>query len=250
MERIAWVLSKTGRIALESVMEMYAATWIQITTGTTSRNISQVMEARYQVLNAPKETSLCLPMFEPIPAQARVPHLPKRAITGFRLKINNSSNNIVILTNWRNHVHNSRMSSWFTSLFWISWFSWSETKRNHPSFPRIIWRWQAEALCDTFLYPKSRQGKQCRREKQMANELSLLVWWLMWAELVYLLTYFQKRNFPYVSGSYMIYYVYIMYTVHTATYIQHQGIKCIPSNYHVFSCNDKSHSWPFPGPGS
>lgn len=84
-------------------------------------------------------------MFEPIPAQARVPHLPKRVITGFRLKINNSSNKIVILTNWRNHVDNSCMSSRFAWLFWkstfswISWFwiSWSETKHNHPSFPRM-----------------------------------------------------------------------------------------------------------------
>lgn len=77
-------------------------------------------------------------MFEPIPAQGRVPHLPKRVITGLRLKINNSSNKIVILMNWRNPVHNSCMSSWFAWLFWksafswISWFSWSETKCNHP----------------------------------------------------------------------------------------------------------------------
>lgn len=49
------------------------------------------MEASYQVLNAPKETQLCLPMFEPVPAQPRVPHLPERVITSFRLKISNSS---------------------------------------------------------------------------------------------------------------------------------------------------------------
>lgn len=84
----------------------------------------------------------------------------------------------------------------------------------------------------------------------MANELSLSVWWLMWAELVYLLAYLQKRNFPYVSGSYIIYYVYIKYIVHTATYTQHQGIKYVPSNYVVLSYNDKSHSWPFLQPGS
>lgn len=45
----------------------------------------------------------------------------------------------------------------------------------------------------------------------MANELSLLVWWLMWAELVYLLTYLQKRNFPYASSSYIMYMLYTQY---------------------------------------
>lgn len=65
---------------------------------------------------------------------------------------------------------------------------------------------------DAFLYPKSKQQKQSHREKQMASELSLLIWWLMWAQLVYLLTYLQKSNIPYVSSSNIVYYMYILYT--------------------------------------
>lgn len=82
-------------------------------------------------------------MFEPIPEQARVPRLPKRIIIGFRWRINNSDNKIIILTNWINHVRNSRMSSlfawpfWKSAFSWISWLSWSETKHNHPSLPRM-----------------------------------------------------------------------------------------------------------------
>lgn len=67
---------------------------------------------------------------------------------------------------------------------------------------------------DTFLYPKSKQQKQSHREKQMASELSLLISWLMWAQLVYLLTYLQKSNFPYVSSSNIVYYVYYIHSTY------------------------------------
>lgn len=108
-----------------------------------------------------------------------------------------------------------------------------------------------QKLCDIFLYSKSRQWKQCRRDKQMANELSLSVWWLMWAELVYLLTYLPKRSVPCVgSSSAMWSWGGRSYTAHSATYTQHRGIKHKPSNHLSFSYNDKSHPWPFPGPGS
>lgn len=137
------------------------------------------------------------------------------------------------------------------TLFWISWFSESETKHRHSTFPRMS---ATKELCDdgklkrlhldTFLHPKSKQQKQSHREKQMASELSLLIWWLMWAQLVYL----QKSNFPYVSSSNIVYYVYIIYAVHTSTYTQHKGIGCLPSNCGL-SHNHKGHTWPFPGPG-
>lgn len=124
MGRAARILSKTGCIALESVIETYAVTWIQITTDTTSRNIFQVMEASYRVLNAPKETQL-------VPAQARVPHLPKRVITSFRLKISNSSSKTVILENWINLVYSSCMSSWlFGSQLLLRYHDFHGQKQN------------------------------------------------------------------------------------------------------------------------
>lgn len=90
--------------------------------------------------------------------------------------------------------------------FWISWLLCPEMNPSHLLFP---WMTVTTELSENdrpsspwyTLYLKSRQQKQCWREKQMASELSLQVWWLMWAELVYLLAYLQKRSVPYVGSS-------------------------------------------------
>lgn len=150
--------------------------------------------------------------------QTRVPYLEKRVITGFRLKINNSSNKTGILTNWINYAHNSCISSWFAGLFFLNqlllgYHDFHGQQQNIITRHSQGWLRQLNYLemssRSSLWYIsvfKSRQGKQCRREKQMANELSLLVWWLTWAKLVYLLTYLQKRNFMLVAAI-----LYIMY---------------------------------------
>lgn len=198
-------------------------------------------------------------MFEPIPEQARVPRLPKGIIIGFRWRINNSDNKIITLTNWINHVRNSRMSSlcawpfWKSTFSWISWLSWSETKHNHPSLPRMTVTTELSEDGKLKLSVVHFYIRKAGKENNVAERSRWPVSYHCRSDDLCGLNLFiysyicKKKKLSLVSGSYIIYDVYIIYTVHTATYTQHQGIKCITSSYRVFSYHDKSHSWPFLG---
>lgn len=198
-------------------------------------------------------------MFESIPEQARVPRLPKGIIIGFRWRINNSDNKIITLTNWINHVRNSRMSSlsawpfWKSTFSWISWLSWSETKHNHPSLPRMTVTTELSEDGKLKLSVVHFYIRKAGKENNVAERIRWPVSYHCRSDDLCGLNLFiysyicKKKKLSLVSGSYIIYDVYIIYTVHTATYTQHQGIKCITSSYRVFSYHDKSHSWPFLG---
>lgn len=139
--------------------------------------------------------------------------------------------------------------------FWISWIPCPEMNPSHLLFPCMP---VTTELSENdrpnppwyTLYLKSRQQKQCRREKQMASELSLWVWWLMWAELVYLLAYLQKKKCSLCwQQLWMWSWGSRSYAEHTTAHTQHQGSKHMPSNRCMFSYDDESHCWPFLGPG-
>lgn len=143
----------------------------------------------------------------------------------------------------------------FGSQLFLGYHDFHGQKLNTITHHSQGWLWQLSYLKMAswtslwYIFISEKQARKTMSQREADGQWVITVGLMTYVGWTCLFTHIfaKKKKLSLVSGSYIIYDVYIIYTVHTATYTQHQGIKCMPSSYRVFSYHDKSHSWTFLG---